>query len=235
MSLRNISLENYSYEMLNMNSSSRLGHPFQIHPSDLKEATEATHSSSSNKVNTKEKKAFGLRMKKDLKDSCQTTMKRRSGSSKRTMDAFIARKVSGRNFKKKNKGKGKAGNKKGNHQRGGLNPSEKAVLAERPIWPTKTMIPTTRHIGEKAKERRERNENSNIPMMETTVIHPMRMAKERADMKKGNPRRSQPPQRRRRSSPPSSRLHHRAYLCRLDRPRLGSIMDMERTWLVLIP
>ena len=28
---------------------------------------------------------------------------------------------------------------------------------------------------------------------------------------------------------------HRAYLCRLDRPRLGSIMDMERTGLVLVP
>ena len=72
------------------------------------------------------------------------------------------------------------------------------------------MTPTTRHIGEKAKERRGRkeNQNSNIAMMETKVIHPMRMAKERADMKKGNPRRSQPPQRRRRSSPPSSRLHH---------------------------
>ena len=40
-----------------------------------------------------------------------------------------------------------------------LNPSEKAVLAGRPIWPMKTMIPTTRHIGEKAKERRERKEN----------------------------------------------------------------------------
>ena len=52
---------------------------------DLKEATEAIHSSSSNKVNTKEKKASGLRMKNDLKDSCQTTMKRRSGSSRRTM------------------------------------------------------------------------------------------------------------------------------------------------------
>ena len=91
-----------------------------------------------------------------------------------------------------------------------LNPSEKAVLAGRPIWPMRTMIPTTRHIGEKAKERRERkeNQNSNIRMMETRVIHPMRMAKEKADMTKENPRRLQPSQGRRRSSPPSSRLHH---------------------------
>ena len=43
-----------------MNSSSLRGHRSKIHPSDLKEATEATHSSSSNKVNTKEKKASGL-------------------------------------------------------------------------------------------------------------------------------------------------------------------------------
>ena len=58
--------------------------------------------------------------------------------------------------------------------------------------PMKIMIPTTRHFGEKAKERRERkgNPNFNIPMMETKVIHPMRMAKERADMTKENPRRS---------------------------------------------
>ena len=57
------------------------------------------------------------------------------------------------------------------------------------------MIPTTRHIGEQAKERRERkeNQNSNIPMMETKVIHPMRVAKERADRRRENPRRSQPP------------------------------------------
>ena len=145
-----------------MNSSSRPGHPFKIHPSDLTEATEAIHSSSSNKVNTKEKKAFGLRMKKDLKDSCRTTMKRHSGFEEN--DAFIARKVSGRNFRfKKRKGKGKSGNKKGSHQRG--------VKPGRPIWPMEIMISTTRRIGEKSKERRERkeNQNSSTPMMETRV------------------------------------------------------------------
>ena len=42
-------------------------------------------------------------------------------------DAFIARKVSGRNFKfKKRKGKGKSGNKKGSHQRGGFKPFRKS-------------------------------------------------------------------------------------------------------------
>ena len=100
------------------------------------------------------------------------------------------------------------------------------------------MIPTTRHIGEKAKERRERkeNQNSNIPMMETKVIHPMRVAKERADRK----RKIQDVRSHRRKDGGAARhpadcTIHRAYLCRLDRPRLGSIMDMERTWLVLIP
>ena len=87
-SLRNISLENYSYEMLKthyhelfITTRTSIQDP-SIRP---QEATGATHSSSSNKVNTKKKKASGLRMKKDLKDSCQTTMKRRSGSSRRTM------------------------------------------------------------------------------------------------------------------------------------------------------
>ena len=42
-------------------------------------------------------------------------------------DAFIARKVSGRNFRfKKRKGKGKSGNKKGSHQRGGFKPFRKS-------------------------------------------------------------------------------------------------------------
>ena len=41
-------------------------------------------------------------------------------------DAFIARKVSGRNFKfKKRKGKGKSTSKKGSHQRGGFKPFRK--------------------------------------------------------------------------------------------------------------
>ena len=49
----------------------------------------------------------------------------------------------------------------------------------------------TRHIGEKAKERkgRKENRNSGIPMMETKGIHPMTAAKEKADMTKENPKR----------------------------------------------
>ena len=101
------------------------------------------------------------------------------------------------------------------------------------------MIPTTRHIGEKAKERRERkeNRNSNIPMMETRVIHPMRVARERGQT---GERKIQDVRSHRREDGGAARhpadcTIHRAYLCRLDRPRLGSIMDMERTRLVLIP
>ena len=50
-------------------------------------------------------------------------------------------------------------------------------------------IPTARHIGEKAKERRDRkeNQNSNIPTMEPKVIHPMTMAKEKADKTEEQP------------------------------------------------
>ena len=68
-------------------------------------------------------------------------------------DAFVARKVSGRNFRfKKRKGKGKSTSKKGSHQRGGFKP---VALAGRPIWPVKIRMPTTRHIGEKAGKERK--------------------------------------------------------------------------------
>ena len=122
------------------------------------------------------------------------------------------------------------------------NLSEKVAPAGRPIWRTKIRIPTTRHIRENAKERkgRKENRNSSIPMMETRVIHHMTAAKENADMTKENPKRSQP--RRpslgvwlRRSRGPSWAEEqsadctvHRAYLCRLDRPRLGSIMELDQ-------
>ena len=208
MSLRNISLENYSYEML------------KTHYHELFITTRTSVQDPSirpqggNQSNTffiieqgeyEGEEGFWVEDEEGLEGFM-------SNNDEETFwvleenDAFIARKVSGRNFRfKKRKGKGKSGNKKGSHQRGGFKPFRK----RRPIWSMRTMIPTTRHIGEKAKERRERmeNKNSNIPMMETKVIHLMRMAKERADMTKENPRRSQPPQKRRRS-PPSSRLHH---------------------------
>ena len=64
------------------------------------------------------------------------------------------------------------------------NPFEKVAPAGRPTWPTNIRTPTTRHIGEKAKERkgRKENRNSSIPMMETKAIHPMTVPKEKADI-----------------------------------------------------
>ena len=226
MSLRNISLENYSYEML------------KTHYHELFITTRTSIQDPSirpqggNRSNTffiieqgeyEGEEGFWVEDEEGLEGFM-------SNNDEETFwvleenDAFTARKVSGRNFRfKKRKGKGKSGNKKGSHQR----PFRKGGSGGKANMANENSDP---YDQEKAKERRERkeNQNSNIPMMETRVIHPMRMAKEKADMTKENPRRSQPSQRRWRSSPPSSRLRRpQSYLCRLDRPRLGSIMDME--------
>ena len=145
-------------------------------------------------------------------------------------DAFIARNVSGRKFRfKKRKGKGKSGNKKDSTNEVASNPFGKAVLAGRPIWQTKTMIPTTRHTGEKAKERRERkeNQNSNVPMMEAKVIHPVTMAKEKADTTKENPKPSQPLQRSRRSILPHCKvLNSKSLPMPFGQTKIG-IMELE--------
>ena len=86
MSLRNISLENYSYEMLKTHYHELfITRRTSIQDPSIRPQGGNRSNTFFNKVNTKEKKASGLRMKKDLKDSCQTTMKRRSGSSRRTM------------------------------------------------------------------------------------------------------------------------------------------------------
>ena len=213
MSLRNISLENYSYEML------------KTHYHELFITTRTSIQDPSirpqggNRSNTffiieqgeyEGEEGFWVEDEEGLEGFM-------SNNDEETFwvleenDAFIQEKCrGGTSSSRREKEKEHQETKRAVTSKVALNPSEKAVLAERPIWPTKTMIPTTRHIGEKAKVRRERmeNQNSNIPMMETKVIHPMRVARERADRRKENPRRSQPPQRRRRSSPPSSRLHH---------------------------
>ena len=85
----------------------------------------------------------------------------------------------------------------------------------------KTMIPTTRHIGEKARERKE-NRNSSIPLMETKVIHPMTMAKEKADMTKEHPKRSQPWQRSEKSEE-----HATAQVAELQEPSYAGWIDQE--------
>ena len=195
MSLRNISLENYSYEML------------KTHYHELFITTRTSIQDPSirpqggNRSNTffiieqgeyEGEEGFWVEDEEGLEGFM-------SNNDEETLwvreenDAFIARKVSGRNFKfKKRKGKGKSGNKKG-------------------------------HIGEKARERRERkeNRNSNIPMMETKVIHPVTGERKIQDVR--SHRRKDGGAARH----PADCTIHRAYLCRLDRPRLGSIMDME--------
>ena len=169
MSLRNISLENYSYEML------------KTHYNELFITTRTSIQDPSirpqggNRSNTffiveqgEYEGEEGFWVEDEGLEGFMSNNDEETFWVLEENDAFVARKVSGRNFKfKKRKGKGTSGNKKGSHQRGGFKPFRKAVLAGRPIWPMKIMIPTTRHIGhigEKAKERRERKENqiSNI-------------------------------------------------------------------------
>ena len=213
MSLRNISLENYSYEMLKTH----------YHELFITTRTSIQDPSIRPKGNNRSNTFFIIEQGEyegeegfwvEDEEGLEGFM---SNNDEETFwvleenDAFIARKVSGRNFRfKKRKGKGTSGNKKGSHQRGGFKPFRKSGSGGKANMANENYDPYDQAFWGKGKERRERKEhqNSNIPMMETKVIHLMRMAKERADMTKENPRRSQPPQKRRRSSPPSSRLHH---------------------------
>ena len=262
MSLRNISLENYSYEML------------KTHYHELFITTRTSIQDPSirpqggNRSNTffiieqgeyEGEEGFWVEDEEGLEGFM-------SNNDEETFwvleenDAFIARKVAGRNFRfKKRKGKGKSGNKKGSHQRGGFKPFRKSGSGGKANMANENYDPYDQAYWGKGKGKKE-NQNSNSPMMETRVIHPlksmrsacsrsfgpsarlaqrarpwrlhlpahvglqcleghglrhvevalprMRMAKEKADMTKENPRRSQSSQRRRRSSPPSSRLHH---------------------------
>ena len=111
------------------------------------------------------------------------------------------------------------------------NPFGKAVLAGRPMWPTNIRIPTTRHIWEKAKERRERkeNQNSNIPMMETRVNY---LSYDSGKGKGGQEKWKSKTfaaiaENGGAARHPADCTIHRACLCRLDRSRLGSIMELE--------
>ena len=127
-------------------------------------------------------------------------------------DAFIARKVSGRNFKfKKRKGKGKSGNRKGSHQRGGFKPFRKSGSGGKANMANENYDPYDQAYWGKGKGKKGKKGKSKFQYpYDGRKGYPsyMRVAKERADRREDNPRRSQPPQRRRRSSPPSSRLHH---------------------------
>ena len=62
-------------------------------------------------------------------------------------NAFIARKMSGRSFREKEKERQQA--KRAVINEVASNPFEKVALAGRPIWPKKNGIPTTRRVRKK--------------------------------------------------------------------------------------
>ena len=82
-------------------------------------------------------------------------------------DAFIARKVSGRNFRfKKRKGKGKSGDKKGSHQRGGLKPFRKSGSGGKANMANENYDLYDQAFWGKGKGKGKKgNQNSNILMM----------------------------------------------------------------------
>ena len=174
--MRNISLENYTYEMMKT----------QYH--DLFITTRTSIQDPSIRPpggNRSTTFYIGRRTKKDWKVSCQPTMKRHFGYWRRTMRSLQERCLGGISNSSREKEKENQQAKWEVTSEVASNPFEKVALAGRPIWPMNIRIPTTRRIGEKVKERREskENQNSNIPMMETKVIHPMTVAKEKADKK----------------------------------------------------
>ena len=92
------------------------------------------------------------------------------------------------------------------------NPFARAHPSESQIWTTKTMILMTRHIGDKAKARQEREEKADRIIIKNTNSKNVR---------------------NRRINTGGASYHaadcrpSRAYLCRLEWPRLGSIMELE--------
>ena len=231
MSLRNISLENYTYEMMKtqyhdlfITTRTSIQDP-SIRPSGGHRSNtfcileQAEYEGEEGCWVEDEEGLEGFMSAKD-----EETFRVLEGN-----DAFIARKVGGISGSRREKEREHRQAKRAVTNEVASNPFEKVALARRPIWPTKIRIPTTRHIGEKAKERRERkeNRNSNIPMMETKVIHPMTMAKEKADKK----RKIQDVRSHRREDGGARHSAncaiHRAYLCRFNRSGLGSILELE--------
>ena len=98
------------------------------------------------------KKVSGWKTKKDWKVSCQPTMKRHFGYWRRTMRSLREKCLGGipnsrRETEKENQQATRAVTNEV-----ASNPFEKVALAGRPIWPMNIRIPTTRHIGEKARK-----------------------------------------------------------------------------------
>ena len=128
MSLRNISLENCSYEMMKT----------QYHDLFITTRTSIQDPSirppGGNRSNTfyileqgeyEGEEGFWVKNEEGLEGFMSTNDEDTFWVLEEN-DAFIARKVSGRNFRfKKRKGKGKSTSKKGSHQRGGFKPFRK--------------------------------------------------------------------------------------------------------------
>ena len=238
MSLRNISLENYSYEML----KTYYHELFITTRTPIRDPS--IRPQGGNRSNTffiieqgeyEGEEGFWVEDEEGLEGFM-------SNNDEETFwvlgenDAFIVRKVSGRNFTfKKRKGKGKSGNKKGSHQRGGFKPFRKSGSGGKANMANENYDPYDQAYWGKGKEKKGKKGKSKLqyPYDGNKGYPSYENGKGKSGQEKENPRRSQPPQKRRRSR--ADCTIHRAYLCRLDRPRLGSIMDMERTWLVLIP
>ena len=119
---------------------------------------------------------------------------------------------------------------KASHQRGGFKPFRKSGSDGKANMANENQDPYDQADWGKGKGKKgkKENRNSSIPMMETKVIHPMTVAKAKADMTKENPKRSQPQQRIWRSSPLISRLHHPQSLhMPVGQTKMESIMELE--------
>ena len=122
-----------------------------------------------------------------MKDLWQRKMKIHFGCSRRVTHSLLEKCLGGN--EDSDQEKAKVQKQQGQRSTVVSKPFARAHPAERPILLTKTMNPTTRHMGKRQRqERKERNfPNSVILPMETKVLHPMRPAKEKADSEKANP------------------------------------------------
>ena len=171
MSLRNISLENYSFEMLKT-------HYHELFITTRTSIQDPSIRPQGNRSNTffiieqgeyEGEEGFWVE-DEEGREGFMSSNDEETFWVLEENDAFIARKVSGRNFKfKKNKGKGKSGNNKGSHQRGGFNPFRKSGFCGKANMANESYDPYDQAYWGKGKGKKGKKgkSNSNIPMMET--------------------------------------------------------------------
>ena len=169
---RNMSLEKNTYEMMKTQCHDLfITTRTSIQDPSIRPSGRNRSNTFSSKENTKEKKAFGRKTKKDKKVLCPPMMRRHFGYWRRMTRLLRERCLGGiadsrREKEKENRQAKRVTNKVAS------NPFEKVALAGRPIWPAKIRIPTTRHIGEKAKGKKgKKGKPNSISMMETKAIH----------------------------------------------------------------